>query len=235
MCEKQINTRVLIMDDDIAMLTQLAERYDAYNKDNENVKKSFPYRFEVEKLTDITKIKNGSDPLGYDIIVIDRKWLNTTEHLPIVNALFSLRVTSIRIIWTAYYNEDDMKECFRLGVYDYIDKKITKKMVVDGDHEVGLSTNCYNEVVNSTVRGLENKRKKQEKESLDMQGYRYVHSNYGAIYKNYRKHYLALKQTDKQNNKWVIVSSSSGLVSLYYDLEDKKIDKDQLHITLVED
>ncbi len=146
--------RVLIIEDDLENSKLLKEEFEQAND----------YSFQVE----ITKKKEDGicllEQKEYDVVVIDRLLQGKWGEFELLKAIADHLYDPVIIIWTAYFNADsptaeqmeNLKECMRLGAWDYISKRDEKERI-----------DTYEIVVASAVKGLRKlERQRQTAQSL---------------------------------------------------------------------
>lgn len=221
-----IEKTALVMDDDESIANAIQDAFKAFAEGHilsECVPKiAHRYKIDVECATNAKfisdRLRNFSK---YDVFIIDKRFVDKDHTIEILSALQDLHVNSLRIVYTAYGNELDMKECMRLGAWDYIDKgQDSKATILD--------------VVNSTILGLYEQSKSTSKRKLDIEAHKYIKEHAKEIVQQYRGEFLAFKQTKPETNTWQCIANNDSLFGLYTKLSSINVDRDLLHITHID-
>jgi chemotaxis response regulator CheB len=222
--------RVLVVDDDSTMVADLR---DACNRFNGGKLSSWPkgipkpkdVRLELDVLTDAKKIadKLRGVPEKWDAFVIDDKF--GAEHLAtaILEPLNDLQVPGLRIVSTAYADEaglDGAIRCMRLGAWDYLNK------------ERARYSDAFTDVIVSLFQGRREAELQSQKAKIDQEGHDFVVEHYGDIYKKYKNNFVAFKPGRKP---WRIVAHHPSLYGVYRMLKKDHIDRNSVHITLIQE
>lgn len=226
---------VLIIDDDIKMANELVETFERYNTDElrlpADLEISQGIFFKPDYCQDpLVLSKKLQDIPKWDVFVVDRMFGNTTSPkndkvISILKSLQDLSVNSVKIIWTAFPDENgyNLIECMRLGAWDYIikDKK-------DEQYNVGAMM----QVVLSALRGLRTKEIREQKVITDREGHQFVVDHYAEIFSENKGYFVAFEKLDKTWNQDPIAKSRS-LYDLYERIKEQGKDINSLHITLI--
>ena len=229
--EKQV-VKVLVLDDDAKMAdTLVVEGLLALNSGEAYLPENVPcpdgVLFEPRAYGDLSKLSEAlRGTPDWDVFVIDRMFGGAQgEDLAasILRSLNDLHVTGLRIVWTAYPNDENRRDCFRLGVWDYIDKTTPKH------------GNAFTDVLVSIVEGLEEKNRQVRRGEIAQKAHQYIVDHYGAIYAEHKGEFAAFQEAPGAAGVWHVIGSSESLYQLYDSLErNNEIDINEVHIALIQ-
>jgi len=225
--------KVLICDDNEDNIKELIDSFKQYNKDQ---KGDFSFEVEPAKTIDEVSEKLKGHP-EWDIVIIDRKFPETDPsgsqlwEKHILKPLFDLQSNAIKIVFTAHplatqqYPNQDLIEAMQLGAWDYIDKNYTRKR----------GGNSFDDVVDSAIKGLNEKRKIEERKLLSAEARYWIREHGEELFDNYPGLFVAIKKIS--GDKWDILKDcvSKSLFGLYGNLYKKNIDKETVYIFWVEE
>lgn len=195
--------KVLIVDDDKEMSDELKREFEeGYIAQNSG------YSFEVWQVFDIGDLDEEIyGPRGYDVIIIDRKFGSEGQHKEkiVLWAVYSVLTDAVIIVWTAYPDRENIKECMQLGACDYLDKNNPRQ---------GQST--FHDVVESAIEGLERKEFRKKKKKLDKEDEKWAEEN-ESIKTQYKGKLIAIRNKKVQ-------ASGNNLIELLEDINRKGLD-----------
>jgi CheY-like chemotaxis protein len=159
---------------------------------------------------------------NWDVFIIDRMFGGEKKDLvrTLLESLKDLQVKGVRIVWTAYPDQENLIQCMRLGAWDYIDKN----MPPYGDAITG--------VIISAIQGLKQRDAWLEKAEIDDVGHQYVVENYSSIYAEYRGKFVAFEKRPESAD-WLCAASDHSLVGLYIKLAEAGKNRSSVHITII--
>ena len=210
MCKKK---KVLIIDDEKPFSDELKMMFEMPPEEG-------GYEFEVSQAFNLDEACHclKGYPLNWDVFIIDRRFQekrngNDFWATLVLESLLDLGAKGIKIILTAYTEEENMKRCFQLGAWDYIDKKSM-------DDET-----CFEKTVQSAILGLKYKERIKIIEGNNIKVARWYKKYSPALLFNPNK-FIALQLTSSKNNMWDIIKNDKGepfvresLYRLYGDLD----------------
>jgi hypothetical protein len=214
--------RVLIIDDE-AIGSNLKDAFDRLNKGKLPLPVNFAKPGDVEFEAHICPrpdLVNDrlKDPLGWDIFVIDCKFAGGRYAIPILESLLDIREQGLKIVWTAYPEEQEKTECMRLGAWSYLDKRMPT-----------YGNTCIDIIV-EVLEGMRRSPIASEKMRLNNDGCEYVSKHYDELYAQYGGKYVAFERSGEQ---WTVIGEEETLYSLYVGLKGAGKDRNKVFITLL--
>lgn len=206
--------KVLIIDDDKVFSDELKMMFEMRNGED-------GYEFEISQAINLDEacycLKGY--PLNWDVFIIDRKFSekrngNDFWAATILESLLDLGAKGLKIVLTAYPEEENMKRCFQLGAWDYIDKKST-------DEET-----CFEKTIKSTIQGLKFKERFKELDERYQNAHDWFNNQNLENLKELSGKFVALKLVNEENNEWEVMKNDKeesfardSLYRLYGDLD----------------
>ena len=141
---------------------------------------------------------------AWDVFVIDCRFGEGRYSIPILESLRDLRQGGVKIVWTAYTEDQERIECMRLGAWSYIDK--TAPM-----HE-----NTFVDVVVEVLGGIRRNLITAQKMRLNAEGCDYIGRHYDKLCALHRDKFVAFEHRDKQ---WRVMGEADTLCGLYVGLQ----------------
>ncbi len=177
--EQPSEKRVLIIEDESKMAELLKTRFESHNE---------KFKFNVDTAEDKNEGLEKIIKNPYDVIVVDRLLKGVWSEFVILKAIADRFPQTVIIIWTAHFSDtspapediQSLKECMRLGAWDYI-----PKFVAEGKETT------YQQVVHSAVKRLMELENTQKTASaLSQEDLRFL---YSELYNKYAGKWVAVR------------------------------------------
>ena len=144
----------------------------------------------------------------WDVFVIDRKFSGDIKDIHLLEALRDLGVQGIRIVWTAFAEEEAQKDrftpnivqCMRLGAWDYLNKKGARY------------GNTFTDVIVSALEGLADRLIATHRAEADVQPSRFVTEHFKEIYNEYKAQFVAFARDPAEG--WKPLAAHPSLYGL---------------------
>ena len=205
---------VVIIDDIKKMSDELKDEFV-----NGSLAKTSGYEFSVDQIFSVAELKENTFGLRrWDIIIIDRNF-NEGNAAPafkekiILWAALALYVDAIKIIWTAWSNPENMKDCMRLGAWDYIEKTTAS----------GNST--FGRVVQSAVNGIHHHERQLKQEQTRRAAEELARTD-RDMHKQCAGKLVAIRDS-------LVLAKGSDMLSLLEDINNKGLDRETLTIVKI--
>jgi len=223
-----LKKRVLICEDNEDHIKELIDSFDLYNKNPQR-----DFNFDVTPAATIDEISDNLKGYSdWDVVIIDRKF---SERDPsgsqfwekhILTALNDLKSNTVRIIFTAHpveteqYQNQDLIESMQLGAWDYINKNYDRTK--EGD--------SYNDVVDSSINGLNVKRENARREILSIEACLWIREHSQNLMDKYSGQFVPILK--KGEGVWEIIEKAAdpSLFQVYKKLKDIYMEKEPIHI-----